>query len=131
MLVVDASCVVEMVLGGPRAHAVRREVIEDTDLIAPHCMPAEVFAVIRREYQRRAIDATAAGLALGQIRQWPGELVAHGALIPRAWALRDSVGAFDALYVSLAEAMSGRLLTLDGRLGRTPAVRCEVRVVTQ
>ena len=51
------------------------------------------------------------------------------ALLPRIWALRDDISAYDAAYVALAEALGCALLTADSRLARAPGVTCPVTVV--
>ena len=50
-------------------------------------------------------------------------------LLHRVWELRHNVGAYDATYVALAEALGASLLTGDGRLSRAPGVRCPVTVL--
>ena len=55
----------------------------------------------------------------------------HGPLLPRMWALRDSLSAYDAAYVALAEALGATLLTLDARLARAGGHSARVEVVNQ
>lgn len=49
MLVVDVSCLCEVLIGGPGAEAIRDRLDADIDHAAPHIVDAEVFGVIRRE----------------------------------------------------------------------------------
>ncbi len=42
----------------------------------------------------------------------------HVDLLARAWELRASVGIYDGVYLSLAEALDAPLVTCDRRLGR-------------
>ncbi len=50
-------------------------------------------------------------------------------LFERVWELRDTVSAYDAMYVALAESLDCALVTADARLGRVPGIRCAVTVV--
>ena len=45
------------------------------------------------------------------------------------WDLRDSLTAYDASYVSLAEALEATLLTRDFRLARATGHRARIEVV--
>lgn len=45
----------------------------------------------------------------------------------RAWSLRENLTIYDAAYVGLAESLDTPLVTLDGRLGRAPGLRCVVQ----
>ncbi len=130
MLVVDASCLAEVVLAGPDAEPVRERLAEDSEQAAPHLVDAEVLAVIRRALLRGELDGTAADQAVEDLGSWPATRVDHRPLLRRAWQLRDSVSAPDALYVALAEALDATLLTLDGRLARAGGPRCLVDVPT-
>jgi predicted nucleic acid-binding protein len=49
-------------------------------------------------------------------------------LMIRAYELRANVTAYDAAYIALAEGLACTLLTADGRLARTPGIRCQVDV---
>lgn len=47
-------------------------------------------------------------------------------LAPRAWELRANLSIHDAAYVALAELADATLVTLDGRIGGAPGLRCTV-----
>lgn len=129
MLVVDASCLYEVVADGPDAQSVRRRLAEDTDQAAPQLIDAEVLGLIRRDSLTRRLDGTAAGQAVADLRDWPGERFGHRLLLDRAWELRDNVRTWDALYVALAEAMRATLITRDERLARAEGPTCRIEVV--
>ena len=128
MLVVDASCLAEVVLAGPDAEPVRGRLANDPEQLAPHLVDAEVLGVVRRAHLRGELDGTAARQAIEDLQSWPATRVDHRPLLERAWQLRDSLSAPDALYVALAEALDATLLTLDRRLARAEGPRCRVDV---
>lgn len=130
MLVVDASCLFEVVADTPGSEAIRRILTHDADHAAPHLVDAEVAAVIQVHHRNGTLDGTSARQALADLGAWPGERYAHRPLLERAWELRDNLRLYDALYVALAEALDATLLTLDRRLARAPGLRCPVEVVT-
>jgi predicted nucleic acid-binding protein len=129
MLVVDASCLFEVVADGTHSSQVRERLSSDPDQAAPHVIDAEVLAIIRRDAMLGRLDRTAALQAVEDLRDWPGERFGHRALLARAWDLRDRARTWDALYIALAEVMDGTLLTLDVRLGRVVGLECRVEVV--
>lgn len=129
MLVVDASCLYEVLVGGERAGPIRARLASDADQAAPHLVDAEVLSLIRRDRLRGALDATAAEQAVEDLGDWPGLRYAHAPLLPRAWELRRTLRAWDALYVALAEALGGTLLTLDARLARARGPECPIEIV--
>src|SRR5882757_58727 len=61
MLVVDASCLFEVVADTPRAGAIAARLAEDVDQAAPHVIDVEVMGVVRAQYLRGRLDGTAAG----------------------------------------------------------------------
>lgn len=129
MLVVDASCLYEVVAGTASAEPIRRRLAADVDHAAPHVVDVEVLNVIRRELLLGHLDPTAAGQAVDDLGDWPGERFGHRALLDRAWDLRQDVRGWDAVYVALAEALDATLLTTDHRLGRVRGLRCAVDVI--
>jgi predicted nucleic acid-binding protein len=130
MLVVDASCLFEVVADTPRAGQIAARLAADADQLAPHLIDVEVLGVIRAQYLRGRLDGTAAGQAVADLRDWPGERFEHRWLLDRVWQLRDSVRGWDAFYVALAEAFDATLLTLDRRLADAHGPRCTIELVT-
>jgi predicted nucleic acid-binding protein len=128
MLIVDASCVAEIVLAGPDAEPVRGRLASDPEQAAPHLVDAEVLGVVRRAHLHGDLDATAAHQAIEDLEAWPATRVDHRPLLERAWQLRHSLAAADALYVALAETLNATLLTLDQRLARAEGPRCQVDI---
>jgi predicted nucleic acid-binding protein len=113
----------------PNAAAIADRLALDADQVAPQVVDAEVMGVIRAQFLRGRLDGTAAGQALADLRDWPGERFGHRLLLDRAWALRESVRGWDAFYVALAESFDATLLTMDGRLARAHGPRCRIEVL--
>lgn len=129
MLVVDASCLYEVVTGTSQADQIRRRLADDPDHAAPHLIDVEVLNVVRRDRLLGRIDATAADQAVEDLRDWPGERFGHRSLLARVWDLGMNVRGWDAVYVALAEALRATLVTTDERLGRVGGLRCPVEVL--
>jgi predicted nucleic acid-binding protein len=129
LLVVDASCLCEVLIGAPDAEAVRRRLATDSDHAAPHVVDVEVFGVIRREHLLGHLDRTAATQAVEDLQTWPGERFGHRLLLARAWELRDSVRGWDAMYVALAEALQAILVTTDRRLATAHGPACDIVLI--
>lgn len=128
MIVLDSSAAVDYLLGYERLGPWVRDrlVVEQWDVHAPHLIDIEVLGVLRGLVNRGELEpATGREVAeaLGQlrIRRHP-----HVHLLSRIWELRDNVGAHDAAFVALAEALDASLLTTDLRLARAPGVHARV-----
>jgi predicted nucleic acid-binding protein len=124
VLVVDASCLFEVLVGTSNAEPIRERLALDEDHAAPHIIDVEVFSAIRHEYRLGRLDGTAAAQAVEDLEAWPGERFGHRLLLPRAWELHDAVRGWDAMYVALAEALDTALLTTDTRLAATHGPTC-------
>lgn len=115
MIVVDASALIELLLGGSNAAAIKTRMSGER-LHAPHLVDVEVIQVIRRLEMHGTISAARGRDALTDhagmmIRRYP-----HVWLMAAAWRLRNNITAYDAMYVALAETLGAPLLTHDGRL---------------
>jgi hypothetical protein len=66
--------------------------------------------------------------SVADLPDWPGERVGHRWLLERASQLQDSVRAWDAFCVALAEAFDAILPTMDERLSRAWTT-CRIEVV--
>jgi predicted nucleic acid-binding protein len=129
MLVVDASCLLEVLIGGPGAEAIGQRLSGDVDHAAPHIVDVEVFGVIRREHLTGRLDRTEAVQAVEDLAAWPGERFGHRLLLERAWELRESVRGWDAMYVALAEALGAILVTTDRRLAAARGPTCSIEAI--
>lgn len=129
MLIVDASCLYNMLVGKPNAARIRARLASEPEYVAPHVIDVEVLGVIRREFLFGRLDRTAAFQAVEDLRDWPGERFGHRDLLDRAWELRANVRGWDAMYVALAEALQSVLITTDARLARATGLRCSIEVL--
>lgn len=126
MLVVDASCLYEVLIGGRSAETIGERLAADRDHAAPHVVDVEVFGVIRRDHLRGQLDRTQAAQAVEDLEAWPGERFGHRLLLGRAWRLRETVRGWDAMYVALAEALDAVLITTDRRLAAATGPSCRI-----
>lgn len=130
MIVLDASALVELLLGTGRGRAVAGRIADpEVGLHVPHLADVEVAQTLRRYVKDGGIDAASAAAALLDLRALDVERHSHEPLLDRVWVLRDNLTAYDAVYVALAEALDATLLTCDGRLARAPRVAARVEVV--
>lgn len=116
-LVVDASALVDVLLGGARGRA-GREAMAGEALVAPAHVDAEVLSALGRLHRADALDAARVDTALRRLATLPMERRPLASLLADAWALRDNVRMTDALYVALAVDLDAPLLTSDHRLVR-------------
>lgn len=125
MIVVDASAAVLGVLNDGDA----RDRLRAEALACPHLVDSELVHVLRAHVLRGDLVA---GVAFRALQRWERlgiERLSVVGLLARIWELRDNLSAYDATYVSLAEALDCALLTADAKLSRAPGVRCPVTVV--
>ena len=130
MIVLDASCLVELLLGTPQGRAIATRIADPAvSLHVPHLADVEVMQTLRRYVRDGEIDAAAAREALEDLRSLDLQRHAHEPLLNRAWALRQNLSAYDAVYVALAEALDAKLLTCDARLSRSPGAFKRIELV--
>ncbi len=129
MLIVDASCLYEVVADTARADEVRARLASDPEHAAPSVVDVEVVSVIRRDHLLGRLDPTAAAQAVADLRDWPGERFSHQPLLERVWELRGTIRAWDGVYVALAEVLQATLVTSDARLAAAVGPRCGIEVL--
>lgn len=123
-LVVDASCVVAaLVDSGPHGQWADALLAEHA-LAAPHLMLVEAANVLRRAAFGRDLSGDVASLAHADLVSLPVELFDYEPFADRIWGLRDTMTAYDAWYVAVAEAISAPLATVDVKLTRAAGARC-------
>ncbi len=126
MIVLDASCLIDVLLQTPDVAPVEARIRAGDGLHAPELIDLEVLQVLRRLVTGRTVSADRAHLAVGALgrlalRRWP-----HGALRRRIWELRGNLTAYDASYVALAERLACPMVTRDARLARAAGHRARI-----
>ena len=129
MMIVDSAAVVDAITAVDGTDDLRAALAEE-ELNAPALLDFEVVSALRGLTLRGHLTATRAEDALTdfddlEIRRWPS----GDGLRRRAFQLRHNMSAYDAAYVSLAEALDCTLLTRDVRLANAGGhlVTIEVR----
>jgi predicted nucleic acid-binding protein len=128
VIVVDASVVVAALLvAGPDGDAARA-VLAEREAHAPHLLDVEATSAARGWLLSGRLQREEAQLFVDDLRALAVARHGHEPLLDRVLELRDSISAYDACYVALAELLDAPLATVDRRLARAPGMRCEVLV---
>ncbi len=128
-IVVDASALIDLLFGFPRAPGVARA-LGAARPTSPAHLDVEVLRFARRLLLRGDLDEARAGEILADLGRFPVERVQLHGLSEQAWALRHNVSTDDAYYVALADRLEAPLVTTDRRLAQAPGLGIEVRLVT-
>jgi predicted nucleic acid-binding protein len=118
VLVIDASAAIEILIQSETGLRWRDRIVDES-LYAPHLLDVEVMNGLRRLAVARPLLAQRAEQATGELGNLPIERLGHIVLLPRIWALRHNVSAYDATYIALAEALNAPLMTCDAKLSRS------------
>lgn len=129
MIVIDASALLEALLHTPAGGDVRRRFLLEDSVAAPHLLDLETAQVLRRLLAVGEISDGRAGEALADLANLPIERHSHSFLMPRIWALRGQLSAYDASYVALAETLDATLLTSDRKLAAARNHRARIELV--
>jgi predicted nucleic acid-binding protein len=112
-------------IGGPRGEKVGRA-LEGRAIHVPAHLDVEVAQVTRSLAQDAVITPVRGRAMLELLAEAPFRRIPLAPLLPRIWALRGNLTAYDAAYVALAEALSAPLLTFDRRIPAAPGHRAEI-----
>jgi len=130
MIVLDASAAVELVLRLPLAEAVGARLADPDEAVhAPHLLGVEVAQVVRRYVQHGELRPERGAEALVDLADLDVVRHPHEPLLAAMWRLRSNLTAYDAAYVTLAEALGAPLLTLDARLARSPGHAAVIELI--
>lgn len=130
-MVLDASAVVEWLLGLPLAAAVGSRIADpEESLHAPHLLSVEVAQVVRRYVARGEVTPDRGAEAIADLADLDVVHHPHEPLLPRMWQLRSNLTVYDAAYVALAEVLDTPLITLDAGVAAAPGHAAVVDLVT-
>ena len=128
--VFDASVLVAALLdSGPEGRWAEDRVLQH-QMASPHLVVVEASNVLRRAALANDVPDEEASTAHADLMRLDIELFPFAPFASRTWELRSNLTAYDAWYVSLAEALGCELVTLDRRLGAAPGIGCRVRLPT-
>ena len=130
MIVVDASAILELLLDTAAAPDIEARLFGTGEsLHAPHLLDLEVVQTLRRYVSVGELTRQRGEQALTDLADFPIIRYPHDLFLPRVWALRHNVSAYDAVYLALAESLPAPLLTCDTRLAVAPGHRASVELV--
>jgi predicted nucleic acid-binding protein len=126
-LVVDASVLLDSLLGTDQRGAAAREAITGHLITGPEHLAVETFHGIRGLALGKVVTRQAASRAVQRLSVLPIDTVASASLLARMWELRENVSGYDAAYVAAAEHLGLELLTRDAGIHRAPGLHCRLR----
>lgn len=117
-MIVDASALVDAVLGTRRGAAVLGHLGSADWAGAPNLVYAEVASACWRLVRSGSLSLPEAEMALDRLRALRLRPLAESMLLPTAWSFREFARLTDAFYLASALALDVPLLTTDARLAR-------------
>ena len=130
MIVIDASALLEALIGTPSASLVEAYIFQtDQTIHAPHLLDLEVAQVLRRFVLGGRITLARAQQALAHLTNLQPFRYPHDFLLPRVWELRANVTAYDAVYIALAEYLGAPLVTRDRRMANAVGHHAQIELV--
>jgi predicted nucleic acid-binding protein len=126
--VVDCSLVIDALSAREEDEVLRQRLSAPRTLHAPHHLDVEVASTVRglaagkkiTDHRGEQMLADYARLRITRHPVWPYH--------PRMWELRHNLGAYDAAYIALAEALGCELLTGDVKLKNAAGHHATVNV---
>lgn len=129
MIVVDASAVLELLLGTGVGHVVDARLRTAETICAPHLLLTEVAQVLRRVERAGEIRSSDVLRLFDDLSDLDIEFYDHSLVTRRVWALRGNLTAYDATYVALSEILACPLLTTDAKLAAAPGNKAVVELL--
>jgi len=130
VIVIDASALMEVLLATEVGARVRARLFRAEEMVhAPHLLDLEIVHVLRRSCGIGQMEPNRAEQALAVLSDLRMVRHPHEPYVPRIWALRHSLTAYDATYVALAEALASPLITRDGHMASAHGHRAKIELI--
>ena len=97
-------------------------------LYCPELLYVEVTHTFRRYVFNRSVAVLRAEAALRDLLDLRVNHFPHGLVITRVWELRNSLTAYDAMYVAMAETLDAPLITCDRKIASAPGHHAQVEL---
>jgi predicted nucleic acid-binding protein len=120
-LVVDASAIVDMLLGAPTASKIV-EALAEENLHAPAHLDLEVMSALARLERSGTVPPRESVEMLSEFNSMPVERHPLAGMRAEVWQMRNQLWVSDAFYVALAGQLQTVVLTTDARLARATSV---------
>lgn len=130
LLAVDTSAVIGRLLGRPSLPKLA-ERLAGAELVAPHLIDVEFLHTLRRLVRLGEITQDRASDARVDFGDLTLMRYPHAPLADAIWALRDNLTAYDAAFVTLADALGVPLITCDAKLASAASGRVDVELFEQ
>jgi predicted nucleic acid-binding protein len=127
--VVDASLLIDVLVGLPAGQPWRTWVASSEALAAPDCLGVELGRYLRRHTLSGVLDVSDANRSFAAFSALGVEIYPTGPLLAEALALRENFTFDDGLYIALARRLDEPLATTDAKLARA-ATRLGVSIAT-
>ncbi len=124
--VLDSSAIVALLVDGGATGDWVAATAEHGFLATPTLAMFETANVLRRHQLAGRLERVEATLAHRDLLSLPLQLWPYHPFADRAWELRETLSAYDASYVALAELLGAPLVTLDRRLSRASGPTCTI-----
>jgi predicted nucleic acid-binding protein len=128
VIVVDASAVIDLLVGLSANPGLVERLERERDLHAPHLIDLEFLQTLRRLESARLLSDDRAADARSDYEQLRIVRYPHEPLLDRVWELRFNLSAYDSVYIALSEALQAPIATTDMRLSRAPGHLARVEV---
>lgn len=129
MIVLDASAAVDWLLQTPDGLRIEKRIYSKSEsLNAPHILDLEVTQVLRRLVRDGTISGSRGDETIQDLLDLRITRYAHFVFAPRIWQYRNSLSAYDAAYVTLAEKLQASLITRDNRLAASSGHRANIEL---
>lgn len=120
-VVVDSSVAIKWFIPEEDSERARLLLARQYTMYVPEFFYIETDSILTKKLRKRELESREAERIHDTIRHLPVEKMGLMALRDVAWTLANDyfVSVYDALYVTLAMMLNGRLVTADKRLVRT------------
>jgi len=129
MIVLDTSAAVDWLLQTPAGQRIEQRIFAHQDTLhSVHLLDVEFVQVLRRLVRAGTLTPKRAEEAIEDMAALRITRYAPVLLLQRIWRLRQTLSAYDAAYVALAEKLQAPLITRDQRIASAPGHTATIEV---